>query len=70
MERTEYQVIVVFENDDYFQTYFKAVNKEEIITHYNGYTMEYYNGETTKVWALDIKNMEAYEREVYYYEGI
>ena len=33
----KYKLIVVFENNDYIVTYFKANSIEEIIEHYNGY---------------------------------
>ena len=46
MQRQKYQVTITFENNDYMTTYFNALDTAEIISHYNGYTMEYYNGET------------------------
>ena len=66
--RKKFQVIVVFNNNDYMQTYFNATDINEIINHYDGYVLEYYNEETTLVYALDIKDMETNERLAYYYE--
>ena len=44
MTREKYQVTITFDNNDYLQTYFNAINVGEIISHYDGYTMEYYKG--------------------------
>ncbi len=67
MTREKYQVTITFDNNDYLQTYFNAINIDEIISHYDGYTMEYYNGEETKAWALEIKNMSTKENTIHYY---
>ena len=40
MQRQKYQVTITFENNDYMTTYFNALDTAEIISHYNGYTME------------------------------
>lgn len=67
MQRQKYQVTITFENNDYMTTYFNALDTQEIISHYNGYTMEYYNGETTTAWAVSMKNMDTQKEEIYYY---
>ena len=65
----EYQVIVTYDNNDYVQTYFNANNMNEIINHYRGHEIEYYDGSSSgAVYALDIKDMEINERYIYYYD--
>ena len=67
MQRQQYQVTITFENNDYMTTYFNALDTWEIISHYNDYTMEYYNGETTTAWAVSMKNMDTKKEEIHYY---
>ena len=54
----EYQVIVTYDNNDYVQTYFNANNMNEIINHYRGHEIEYYDGSSSgAAYALDIKDI-------------
>ena len=65
----KYQVIITFDNSDYVQTYFKADSLEEIIAHYKGYSMEYYDGsDSGEAYGLDIKDYENNSRYTYIYE--
>ena len=65
----KYQVIITFDNNDYAQTYFNAESLEEIIAHYKGYSMEYYDGsDSGEVYGLDIKDYEDNSRYTYIYE--
>ena len=66
----KYKLNVVFENDDYIVTCFNADSIEEIIEHYKGYRLEYYNGETTTTYALVIKDYDNNELITYYYWGV
>ena len=63
----KYKLNVVFENDDYIVTYFNSDSVEEIIEHYKGYELEYYNGETTAVYAIEIKDNDNNDLMTYYY---
>ena len=63
----KYKLNVIFENDDYIVTYFNADNVEEIIEHYKGYELEYYNGETTATYAIEIKDNDNNDLMTYYY---
>lgn len=63
----KYCVIITFDNNDYIQTYFNACNTNEIINHCENYKLEYYNGETTKVYALEIRDPNNKAEEIYYY---
>ena len=63
----KYKLNVVFENDDYIVTYFNADSVEEIIEHYNGYRLEYFNGETTTTYAIEIKDENNKMIMTYYY---
>lgn len=70
MENKKYQVIITYNNNDYCQTYFNAANLKEIIQHYKGHLIEYYDGSNSGVaYGLDIKDMEDNKRYVYYYEN-
>ena len=65
----KYQVIITFDNNDYVQTYFNAESLEEIIAHYKGYSMEYYDGsDSGEAYGLDIKDHENNSRYTYIYE--
>ena len=65
----KYQVIVTYDNNDYVQTYFNACNMDEIVNHYKGHAIEYYDGSLSgAAYALDIKDMEMNERYIYYYD--
>ena len=63
----KYKLNITFENDDYIVTYFIADSVEEIIEHYKGYELEYYNGETTATYAIEIKDNDNNDLMVYYY---
>lgn len=65
----KYQVIITFDNNDYVQTYFNAESLEEIITHYKGYSMEYFDGSNSgEAYGLDINDYEDNSRYTYIYE--
>ena len=66
----KYKLNVIFENDDCIVTYFNAYNLEEIIEHYKGYKLEYYNGETTTTYAIEIKDNKNNDLMTYYYWGV
>ena len=63
----KYKLIVVFENNDYIVTYFNAASVEEIIEHYQGYELEYYNGEITTAYSIQIEDNYNNELITYYY---
>ena len=63
----KYKLIVVFENNDYIVTYFNADSIEEIIEHYQGYEFEYYDGEITTTYAIEIKDENNKMIMRYYY---
>ena len=63
----KYKLNVIFENNDYIVTYFNASNVDEIIDHYKNYKLEYYNGETTTTYAIEIKDNDNNYLMTYYY---
>ena len=63
----KYKLNVIFENNDYIVTYFNASNVEEIIDHYKNYELEYYNGEITTTYAIEIKDNDNNDLMTYYY---
>ena len=63
----KYKLIVVFENNDYIVTYFNADSVVEIIEHYKDYTLEYYNGETTTAYSIEIEDNDNNNLITYYY---
>ena len=63
----KYKLIVVFENNDYIVTYFNADSIEEIIEHYQGYELEYYNGEITTAYSIEIEDNDNNNLITYYY---
>ena len=63
----KYKLIVVFENNDYIVTYFKADSVEEIIELYQGYVLEYFNGETTTAYSIEIEDNDNNNLITYYY---
>ena len=63
----KYKLNVVFENNDCISTYFIADSIEEIIEHYKGYRLEYYNGEATTTYAIEIKDNDNNDLMTYYY---
>ena len=63
----KYKLNVVFENNDYIVTYFIAASLEEIIEHYKGYEFEYYDGEITTTYAIEIKDENNKMIMTYYY---
>lgn len=63
----KYKLNVIFENNDCITTYFNASNIQEIIEHYQYYTLEYYNGERTEAYAIEIKDLENNNTTVHYY---
>ena len=66
----KYKLNVIFENDDYIVTYFNTASIEEIIDHYKGYRLEYYNGEATTTYAIEIKDNDNNDLMTYYYWGV
>ena len=65
----KYQVIVTYDNNDYVQTYFNAYGMDEVVSHYRGHEIEYYDGSSSgAAYALDIKDMGTNDRYVYYYD--
>ena len=63
----KYKLIVVFENNDYIVTYFNADSVEEIIEHYKDYELEYYNGEITTAYSIQIEDNYNNNLITYYY---
>ena len=63
----KYKLIVVFENNDYIVTYFNADSIEEIIEHYKDYVLEYFNGETTTSYSIEIEDNDNNNLITYYY---
>ena len=65
----KYQVIITFDNNDYMHTYFNAESLEEIISHYKGHSIEYFDGSNSgEAYGLDIKDYEDNSRYTYIYE--
>ena len=62
----KYKLNVVFENNDCITTYFIAASLEEIIEHYKDYELEYFNGETTTTYAIEIKDDDNNDLITYY----
>ena len=65
-----YNLNVIFENNDCITTYFIANSVEEVIEHYKDYEFEYYDGEITATYAIEIKDENNKMIMTYYYWGV